>query len=280
MKVAQKLAIKYVRARVNILALVSKRKAAEKAFKIFCTPFRKTSKQIPPFFEKAEKLHFEMDGMAIKGYRFNHPQETKVLIIHGFESASKNFEKYIPHLINKGYEVLAFDAPAHGRSDGKEINLPLYLKTLQQIDQRYGPINRFISHSFGGITLSHLLETLPQNENMKAVFIAPATETATSIDLFFTFLKFSPEIRKEFENVILEKGGQPLSYYSIRRAIKNIHGPVLWIHDEDDDITPIKDAIVVKNDNPPNVEFHFTKGLGHRKIYRDTEVVRKVVEFL
>lgn len=280
MKVNQKLAIQYIRARVNILALVSKRKAAEKAFSIFCTPFRKTSKNLPPLFEKAERLQFELDGMKVKGFRFNHPQETKVLIIHGFESASKNFERYITPLVNKGYEVLAFDAPAHGRSDGKEINLPIYLLTLQQIVQLYGPINGFMSHSFGGITLAHLLETISDNKSLKAVFIAPATETVTSIDLFFNFLAFSPAIRKEFDALILEKGGVETSHYSIRRAIKNIHGPVLWIHDEDDDITPIKDAIAVKSDNPPNVQFYFTKGLGHRKVYRDAEVVRRVVEFL
>lgn len=280
MKVNQKLAIQYVRARVNILALVSKRKAAEKAFSIFCTPFRKTSKKLPPLFEKAEKLQFDLDGMKIKGFRFNHPQQTKVLIIHGFESASKNFERYIIPLTYKGYEVLAFDAPAHGRSDGKEINLPLYMRMLQQIIQLYGPVNGFISHSFGGITLAHLLESMPENTTLKSVFIAPATETVSSIDLFFQFLAFSPAIRKEFDALILEKGGVETSHYSIRRAIKNIHGPVLWIHDEDDDITPIKDAIAVKNDTPPNVWFHFTKGLGHRKIYRDAEVVRMVVDFL
>ena len=44
MKLAQKMAINYTRAKLNIIAIVSKRKAAEKAFELFCTPFRKSKK--------------------------------------------------------------------------------------------------------------------------------------------------------------------------------------------------------------------------------------------
>ncbi len=56
MKLAQKLAINYVRAKLNILALVSNRKAAKFAFKIFSTPARKNKKNTPAIFGKGEKL--------------------------------------------------------------------------------------------------------------------------------------------------------------------------------------------------------------------------------
>jgi len=36
----------------------------------------------------------------------------------------------------------------------------------------------------------------------------------------------------------------------------------------------------VKEANYPNVEFVITKGLGHRRIYRDNKVVKAIVEFL
>ena len=62
--------------------------------------------------------------------------------------------------------------------------------------------------------------------------------------------------------------------------MNNIKASVLWIHDENDDITPLDDALKVKEDNHPNVEFMITKGLGHRKIYRDNTVVDAIVKFL
>ena len=75
MKLGQKIAINYIRAKLNILALVSKDKAAAKAFDLFCTPFRKARKKKPPVFDKGEKLHFKLDGIDIRGHRWNHPQE-------------------------------------------------------------------------------------------------------------------------------------------------------------------------------------------------------------
>jgi len=66
-----------------------------------------------------------MNGIVIKGWRWNHPAERKVLILHGFESSAINFDRYVKPLIKKGYEVLAFDAPAHGRSGSKTITAPL-----------------------------------------------------------------------------------------------------------------------------------------------------------
>ena len=69
-------------------------------------------------------------------------------------------------------------------------------------------------------------------------------------------------------------------WFSIARAMKNITAQVLWIHDEDDDITPMKDAIKVKEANFPNIHFHITNGLGHRKIYGDLTIKNKVLDFL
>jgi len=55
---------------------------------------------------------------------------------------------------------------------------------------------------------------------------------------------------------------------------------VLWIHDEDDHVTPLSDALKVKEDGPSNIRFMVTKGLGHQKIYRDAEVKKAVTTFL
>lgn len=280
MKFAQKLALNYIRAKLNIIAVVSKKKAAKKAFQLFCTPFRKQKKYNPPIFDKGEKLSFDLDGLTIKGNRWNHHHTQKVLIMHGFESNSRNFDRYIVPLIRKGYEVVAFDAPAHGRSDGKQLNLPLYVKAIREVYTLYGPFQAYLAHSFGGLALSHFLETIPHDETIKSVLIAPATETITAIDSFFRIVDLDGEVRKEFDKIIYEKGGVWPDHYSIRRAMKNIQSTVLWIHDEDDDVTPLSDVLKLKNENPSNIEFVFTKGLGHRRVYRENIVVKKVLEFL
>src|SRR5688500_17218492 len=124
MKLAQRLAIGLIRTRINFIAMASRKKAAALAFELFCTPVRRSRKKAPRIFETAEKLSFIHEGNVVRGFRWNHPQQKKFLIVHGFESSSKNFDRYIAPMIKKGYEVIAFDAPAHGVSAGKTVNLP------------------------------------------------------------------------------------------------------------------------------------------------------------
>ncbi len=280
MKLSQRLALRYIRTKFKLLSAISKKKAAEKAFELFCTPQSRNKKKLPKVFETAEKLHFDLDGITVRGWRFNHPAERKVMIIHGFESSVINFDRYIKPLIKKGYEVLAFDAPAHGRSGGKKINAPLFKRTILEVIKKYGPVQSFMAHSFGGLAVSLALEEISHTNDFRLALIAPATETSTAVKTFFKFLQLDPAIRLEFEKIIFQAGGVSSEWYSIKRAMKHIKAKVLWFHDEVDEITPLSDALKVKAENHPNIEFVITKGLGHRRIYRDNHVSKAIIDFL
>jgi len=282
LKLNQKLALRYVRARLNILSLVSPRKAAIKAFRFFCTPRQRVTKKGSVLFEGGERLSFPLDKHTIRGHRWlpDTPPLKRVLIAHGFESASRNFDHYISTFLKKGYEVVAFDAPAHGRSGGRRILLPDYIKVLRTIEQNYGPFNSYMGHSFGGLALSLFLENTPHNADTRLVLVAPAVETTTAVAAFAGLLHLSPEVRKEMDEYVQEISGHPFAWYSLRRALHHIQASIFYLQDEEDRITPSKEARVVQQDNHPNVRFLFTKGLGHRKIYKDAEIMNKIVSFL
>ncbi|MBL0334462.1 MAG: alpha/beta fold hydrolase [Chitinophagaceae bacterium] len=232
------------------------------------------------FLKKLNHCIFLLEGDTIRGWRWNKGGDKKALIVHGYESTVLNFDRYIKPLVKKGYEVLAFDAPAHGRSGGKKINAPLYKKMILEINRQFGPLDAMIAHSFGGLAAALAMEEINHTANHKMVLIAPATETPTAIDSFFRFLKLDPALRDEFERIIVQKGGVSSAWYSIRRAMKHIRASVLWVHDEDDDTTPWADAQKVKAENHPNIHFVVTSGLGHRRIYRDNKVSRTILDFL
>ena len=281
MKIKQFLAIKYIRTKIKLLSLVSSRRAAEETFRLFCTPQKLTNTSKPAAFNYAEPLYIKLYGLKVKGYRWNKDKPVKVLILHGFSSSAYKFSNYIAPLIEKGYEVIAFDAPAHGSSAGKTINAMEYSKLIEVIIKAFGPINGFIAHSFGGIALSLALEKTSHDENTKVVLLAPATETTSAIDAAFKMLDIdNKNIREAFEKIIKEKSGHPSKWFSIKRAMQHIKANTLWIHDEEDDVTPLSDALKVKELNLPNVQFHITRGLGHRKIYRDKTVKDLVIDFL
>jgi pimeloyl-ACP methyl ester carboxylesterase len=289
MNLSQRLALNYIRTKFKLLSAISKKKAAKKAFELFCTPQRRNKKPLPKIFEQAEKLQFRLESCIVRGWRWNpvrtglpggHPAKRKLLILHGYESSVTNFDRYVRLFIEKGYEVLAFDAPAHGRSDGKKISAPLYKKMIREIHKKYGPVESYLAHSFGGLAVSLALEEINHTPDYRLALIAPAAETSTAVDNFFKLLKLDPLVRIEFEKIIIKAGGVHAEWYSIRRAMKHIRAKVRWFQDEDDAITPMSDVLKVKEENYPNVEFVITKGLGHRRIYRDNKITGLIVDFL
>lgn len=280
MRTAQKLVINYLRTKFRIVSSLSKRKAAEKAFDLFCTPQYRNRKQLPKVFEEAEKLSFKFQQYNIRGYRWNVSSDKRVLILHGFESSVINFDRYIKPLIAKGFSVLAFDAPAHGRSSGKKITVITYKEFIKNIIQQFGPIRNFISHSFGGLALCLAIEELEHDDLYRLVLIAPAAETTTAIDSFFKLLKLDQSIRPYFNNIIVEKSGKYPDWYSISRAVENIKAQILICQDKDDKMTPLSDLQHLVAANKNYIQFYITEGLGHRRIYRDNKVFKGVIDFL
>lgn len=276
----KRLAIQYFRTKLALLGNLSKRIAADQAFRLFTTPPSRVTKELPIHFKKAEKLSFRFGGVPIAGYRWNAPQSKKILILHGFESSVVNFDKYIAPLVKKGYEVLAFDAPAHGRSGGKRIHAVEYKNFVLEILHRYGPITTFIAHSFGGLALSLALEELPHDESWRVVLIAPATESRTAAKQFYTLLKLDEGTQKEFESLITETNGKPLAWYSVARAAAQIRAQVLFLQDKQDRQTPFSDVAPIMEKNYPNFQFRITEGLGHRRIYKDENSLVAILNFL
>ncbi len=282
MKLAQRLLIGYYKTKLNTIGLISPRKAAEAAYQLFCTPYgQKQKRKEPPVFHKAEKLSFDLEGSTIHGFRWipEHPNGKKILIVHGFSSYSYRFEKYISPLKKEGFEVLAFDAPAHGISDGKLINALIYKNALLKIESLYGPVYGMMGHSLGGLSASLAFEELSHPENRKLVLIAPATETHTTIDDFFRFIPVDKKIKAAFVQLIAEIVGKPVSYFSVSRVVKNIQAPVLWVHDKQDPICTFNDVKPLLTLGLPHVRFLVTEHLGHSKVYKDNKVCAEIVQF-
>ena len=114
----------------------------------------------------------------------------------------------------------------------------------------------------------------------RIVWIAPATEVTAAVESFVAFLQLSPAIAKHFYAEIERVGGKEIAWYSVSRAVKNIMVPILWIHDEDDAVTPFADVIPVMETKQSNIRFMVTKGWGHRQIYRENKVKKEVIAFL
>jgi predicted alpha/beta hydrolase family esterase len=275
--------IGYYKQKLQIVGMFSTRKAAMMAFDLFCTPFTNTTqKRVPTIFQQSDATSFKLHDLTIRGFQWKSslPNPKKVLIVHGFSSYAYKFEGFIAPLKELGFEVFAFDAPAHGNSDGKRINALLYKEMILEAEKLFGPFYAIIAHSFGGISAALAMEQMPFPEQRKLILIAPATETKTAVNNFFKVVTANDAIIKDFEQYILEMTGQSFAYFSTARVIRTIPSSVLWVHDQDDKICTYSDMKDLVNEGIDGTEFLVTKGLGHNKIYLDPSVRQQIVKFI
>jgi len=283
MKLTKKIALQYYKIKFRLLGLFAPRKAARSAFELFCTPFSgKPERPMPLIFEKGEHIAVDIEGgLTLRGWKWEPEEDIatgkKILILHGFDSYSYRFEKYIRPLKKEGFTIFAFDAPGHGLSDGKTINSLQYKNAILRIEKEFGTFYGIMAHSIGGLAASLASEYLPQLK--KLVLIAPAVEITRPIDKFAQMVALPKRVKERMYKLIIRLGKLPVSYFDARRAIEQITIPTLWLHDEEDAICPYKDVLPIQALALPHVTFHITKGLGHSNIYRDGQTVKTIVGF-
>lgn len=275
----QQMMLSYFKTKIRLASLASVRWGAQIAFDMFSTPYRKSKKPKPTIFKQAENIKITVNDCQINGYKWNPSANKQLLILHGFESRAYKFDMYIAPLLNKGWGITIMDAKAHGKSEGKQIILPDYVAMIETLEKIYGKFSGYLAHSFGGIAVSLHLEKSP-NDDAKLALIAPATETETAILLFSKIVGLKAQVVNTIDDLILEKSGKPTSFYSLKRIVPTLNNKILWVHDQNDKITPLSDVQPLIDQHPRHVEFVITNGLGHSRIYKEEKVIDRVVDFL
>ena len=281
---SERIYLQYLRTKFKTISKLAPAIAGRMAFELFCTPYPKYKKRkAPAIFHHATKRTVVLaDQTKIHGFEWlpSKPNDQTVLIAHGYASYAYKFEHYIAPLLKMGYRVLAFDAPAHGQSEGKHIHVVVYQEAIQKIMEQAGPIHHFIGHSFGALTLSMIAEKIDQAEARKFVLIAPATKTTTTFANFFKMMHLNEVTKAAFLQDVSNRTSHTVDHFAADRALTNYKGPILWVHDEKDMVCPYEDIINFKENAPSNIKFLITNGLGHNKVYKTAEIMDQIMTFL
>ena len=275
-KTLKKYAPLLVGKQLSTLFLISPKKALEKAFILFCTP-RKGS--ILPdqeyFLEEAEDEVITVNDLYLQTYRWVGHKET-ILLVHGWESNSHRWKTLIEKLNQIGYTVVAFDAPAHGNSSGKILNVPLYAECLQKIVQLYRP-NFMVSHSVGAMASIFNQYTYQNKEVEKTIILAPPAELSEIMQNYKTALRFSDKFLTSLNNFFKEQFGYSFEEFSMPYFAQKITLPGLIIHDKYDDIAPFKGSLEI-HENWDNSRLITTENFGHSLFF--DEVDDMIIDFL
>jgi pimeloyl-ACP methyl ester carboxylesterase len=186
-------------------------------------------------------------------------------------------------LLEAGHRVVMFDAPAHGDSDHgpagpRRTNGVEFAKALDAVFCEFGPAEAVVAHSMGTIS-TYLAMRYGWLGAERLVFVAPMVEFNGLLDQFQEALGFGPRTRRVLEREVRDFVGVGVREFDARVQAAHVDPrPTLVLTDRGDRQTPYDDVVdFVETIGVPLVT---TDGLGHRKILRDPEVVRTIVEYV
>jgi len=103
------------------------------------------------FTLEVDDPHFAKSALKFNGFIWREGSR-KIMITHGWGSKAADFAEMITALKSiNDVQVIAFDTPGNGSSEGELSNLLLFAKAAEAVIKTYGAPDVIIGHSLGGM---------------------------------------------------------------------------------------------------------------------------------
>lgn len=215
-------------------------------------------------------------GQRIATYRWGE-HGPLLLCTHGWWSHAGRFAPLGTAALAAGFRVVAFDAPGHGRSSGWRATMPEFARALRAVADDVGPVDALVGHSLGGaasiFALAHGLEA------RRAVVLAAPADLEVWVERFRDAVALPDPLYARMRANLEARLGLTWDALQVERHAARLALPGLVIHDHDDTDVPVQEGERLAAEWR-QATLHRTRGLGHRAILRDPDVVRRVMEFL
>jgi pimeloyl-ACP methyl ester carboxylesterase len=206
-----------------------------------------------------------------------------VLLHHGWNGRGAQLGAFVEPLVAAGFSVVTYDAPAHGESPGRFTNGIELARTIVQASRRLHGLHAIVAHSLGCMATGYALrQPLPVG---RIVFVSPPADMLTYSQMFADTAGLSDQVldlmRAHFATK-LDMEWRDFSAGHLAQADRLARGnqtPLLVVHDRNDQQVPWQYGKQY-HQVWEGSQLHLTNRLGHRRILRDENVVRKVVDFL
>lgn len=236
------------------------------------------SKQEASLAKTAKTKRFHSNNSYFYAYEWGSGEDI-ILFIHGWNGHGLQFVKLVDALIKQGYRVLSFDAPAHGRSPGKQTNLMEIAAAVKLLMQDQSTPSLIISHSFGFAVASYALAH-GYVHSRALLGIAAATDTERLYQQYFDYLGLSEKQRQGFLRAVEQRlGRQWQQQIQPEKNLATLHMPILLIHDPSDRQVRISEVKRLL-EKFPNIELQLTQGQGHQRILQSPQTEAICLKFL
>ena len=265
-----------IRTTFRALGRVAPAQAAALAEEVFCRPPRARPRAHEEEF-LATGRHFLLPISTGTLHAWEWGAGPTVLLVHGWGSRAARYRTLAPLLVERGFRVVAYDGPAHGRSPGKRTSLPEYSAALLEVAGLLGPLHAAVGHSLGGAAVAVALHRGLRLE--RAALIAPFGAPPEFVDKFAAMIALPKQAQDRMVANLEKRLALRFQDFHIAELARALHTAALVIHDKEDQDIPLEEGRAIAHAWPGS-RFIETVGLGHHAIMRDPGVARLVVEFV
>jgi pimeloyl-ACP methyl ester carboxylesterase len=261
---------------LNLVSFISPKYASKKAINLYETPrkggYSEDQKKV---VSSAYFQEFVYDEITIATYRWVGKNKT-VLLAHGWESNASRWDYILKDFIAQNYNIIALDAPAHGRSGGKQFNSVLYSKFINRLAQKFKP-DVLIGHSVGGMANVFAMHNFELPTVKKIILLGAPAHFNGAFLRYKKMMGYNTRISKGIEAIVLKEFNKPVDYFSAASFCESIEAKGLIVHDKKDEIIPYEDAQLFAK-SLKSSELISTNGFGHG--LKDASLTHQIIEFI
>lgn len=201
----------------------------------------------------------------------------RVLLVHGWEGRGAQLGPLVQPLVEAGFRVVTFDAPAHGDTPGELASLLHFADAIERVCAAHGPFFGMVTHSMGGAAATWAQRERPLAEAM--VMLCPPSDVRDFTRKLSEALRLGDDVRERIEARLSARLGVHPAALAVDRVAPSMRAPLLVIHDRDDREVPLRSGELVAS-SWPGARLVRTSGLGHRRILKDAAVIGEVIGFV
>jgi pimeloyl-ACP methyl ester carboxylesterase len=234
-------------------------------------------------FSEAEKFtvtvndpYFTNQQLNINGFKWGNGKH-RVLLSHGWGSKAADFDGLINALReNKDLQIVAFDAPANGSSNGDLSNLLLFANAVKAVIAATGEPDIAIGHSFGTMANVSTLTELHITPKL-LVSIAPFILLQENFIRSMTAVGVPANAQQAFLDDFKSRYGIYPSEYAMQKLYTFDDALNHWLaYDDLDAMLPdayLQDFLKAH----PSIKTKNYSGAGHERIIKSAELIADVM---
>jgi dienelactone hydrolase len=231
--------------------------------------------------ERAVRGAISLRGRRVATYHWGRGLQT-VLLVHGWRGRASQFAPLVRELVSEGFQVVAFDAPAHGSSEGRRADIRDWIDAIRRLETGHGPFRAIVGHSLGAVAA---LTAVREGVRADAVAtVAGADHPDAFLERFGDMLGLADDARRRFAALFPARIGADADTVSVRydAAAHPLPSDVelLGVHDDGDRQVAAERSARLVAAHGDRARLLRTSGFGHARVLEADDTLDALVAFV